>query len=135
MNASLCRLPGGPGLPSHSCRGCVRGERLHSVYIIKARRTHRGLQIQSLPRSGLVSVFLSLSLTLTDMVTHSLIHHSLVVSLAKPVLSLCSVHNTIITACDEEFRESACSAALSVWLCPIHFGKPVSTFWVWILDI
>lgn len=99
---------GGMGLPSHSYRGYVRGERLHSVYIIKARRTHRGLQIQSLPRSGLVSVFLSLSLTLTDIVTHSLIHHSLAFTLAKPELSLCLVHDTIISPCDKEFREREC---------------------------
>lgn len=57
----------GAGLPGPYCRGCVRGERLHSVYIIKARRTHRGLQMQKLPLSGFASVFLSL--TLTDTVT------------------------------------------------------------------
>lgn len=47
MNASLYLLPlgagakrGSLGLPSLCYRGCVRGERLHSVYIIKARHTH-----------------------------------------------------------------------------------------------
>lgn len=60
MNASLCRLP------SPCCRSRVRGERLHSVYIIKARHRHRGLHIQSLPLSGFVSAFLSLSLTLKN---------------------------------------------------------------------
>ena len=109
----------------------MRGERLHSVYIIKARRTHRGLQIQSLPRSGLVSVFLSLSLTLTDIVTRSLIHHSLAVTLGKPVLSLCLVHNTIITPCDEEFRERECMhCGCVIVVVTLNLGKPVSTFWV-----
>lgn len=32
-----------PGLPTPHCRGFAGGERLHSVYIIEARRTRRGL--------------------------------------------------------------------------------------------
>lgn len=71
----------------------MRGERLHSVYIIKARRAHRGLKMQTLPLSGFVCV--SVTLTLTDTVTLSLIHHSLAVPLTKSELSLCMVRDKL----------------------------------------
>lgn len=108
MNAGLCRLP------SPYCTGCVRGERLHSVYIIKARHRHRGPQIQTQVLSGFVSLFLSLSLTLTDTITHSLIHHSLPVPLKKSEFPLCLVGNKIIAYCNEKFREKKVHVALSL---------------------
>lgn len=124
MNASLCQVPeGGLGLPSPCCRGCVREERLHSVYIIKTRRKHRGLQIQSLPNSGFISVFLSPStLWHSDTLNYKSFSRC---CRAFTRFGLWWNYNPPYWRIQEE---SACDAAwwLSTWL----LGKPVSTFWV-----
>lgn len=66
MNARLWTLPGRlQGLPSPRCRGFVRGERLHSLYIRKARHTHTHTHISVLSLRGLVTHNFPLILTLT----------------------------------------------------------------------
>lgn len=83
------RVLGSQGLPSLCCRGCARGERLHSVYIIKTRHTHTNREAFRYRASLSDSIFgfllfsLFFPLALTETLTHSLIHHSLAVPLKK----------------------------------------------------
>lgn len=104
--------PGGrPGLPSLYCRGCVRGERLHSVYIIKARRRHTHTHTEAFRYRDCLYLASFLSVTLSNTQRHSdtLTYTSFNCCSSYNIkLSLCLVLNKIRTRCNEEFRKRKC---------------------------
>lgn len=116
MNARLCPLPGRlQGLPSPRCRGFVRGERLHSLYIRKARHTHTHTQFLFLSLWGFLTHNFNLILTLN---TYSDLSPNKTYQFARNVITL--LKTTV--ACTKTGRHieaySCCSLLVCVFLSP-----------------
>lgn len=120
--------PGGrPGLPSLYCRGCVRGERLHSVYIIKARWRHTHTHTEAFRYRDCLYLASFLSVTLSNTQRHSdtLTYTSFNCCSSYNIkLSLCLVLNKIRPAVMKNLGSATSNAVMMYCVFYIIFQKP-----------